>query len=142
MTRIKKCPNQPRILETTSPFLDKPDIIREKIITAVTDSGKEIKYDEKEKPAISNLLAIYGLFSGKKISELEQEYSDKNYSAFKKDLAEVVIKGLSPLQERYKELENDIEQVKAILKSGGEKAREIASQTMKNVRQKIGFLEF
>lgn len=123
-------------------LLDKPDIIREKIITAVTDSGKEIKYDEKEKPAISNLLAIYGLFSGKKISELEQEYSDKNYSAFKKDLAEVVIKGLSPLQERYKELENDIEQVKAILKSGGQKAREIASQTMKNVRQKIGFLEF
>lgn len=122
-------------------LLDSPETIREKIKVAVTDSGSEIKYDEENKPAISNLLTIYSLFSKKPIAELEKEYAGKNYSVFKKDLADVVITGLSPLQEKYKKLENDPEQVKNILKSGAQKAREIAGRTMKEVREKVGFLE-
>ncbi|MCK6462561.1 MAG: tryptophan--tRNA ligase [Candidatus Pacebacteria bacterium] len=122
-------------------LLDSPETIREKIKVAVTDSGSEIKYDEENKPAISNLLTIYSLFSRKPIAELEEEYAGKNYSAFKKDLAEVVITGLSPLQEKYKKLANDPEQVKNILKTGARKAREIAGRTMKEVREKVGFLE-
>lgn len=122
-------------------LLDSPETIREKIRVAVTDSGSEIKYDEQNKPAISNLLAVCSLFSGKKIGELEKEYAGKNYSVFKKDLAEAIVAGLSPFQQKYKELEADPERVKNILREGAERARLIASQTMREVRQKIGFLE-
>lgn len=123
-------------------LLDSPEIIKEKIMSAVTDSGNEIKYDEKEKPAISNLLAVYSLFSAKDISDLENQYAGKNYSFFKKELAEKIIQELSHIQNKYKTLEKDPEKVKAILKSGTEKAKIIANQTMKSVRDKIGFLEF
>ena len=122
-------------------LLDSPETIREKIKVAVTDSGNEIKYDMENKPAISNLLLIYSLFSGKKISELEKEYAGKNYSILKHDLVEVVIEGLSPIQKKYKELETKPDYVKKVLGAGAEKAKIIASQTMAEVRSKIGFLE-
>lgn len=130
-------------------LLDSPETIREKIKVAVTDSGSEIKYDTKNKPAISNLLLIYGLFSGlpaggqgKKISELEKEYESKNYSVFKKNLAEIIIEGLSPIQNKYQELSANPDYVKNVLREGVKKAKKLASQTMKEVRSKIGFLEF
>lgn len=122
-------------------LLDSPEIIRNKVKIAVTDSGNEIKYDEKEKPAISNLLAIHSLFSGKKISELEKEYANKNYSVFKSELAEIIIEGLSPIQKKYKEMSANPDYIKKVLRAGAEKAKTIAGQTMKEVRSKIGFLE-
>lgn len=129
-------------------LLDSPEVIREKIKAAVTDSGNEIKYDEKNKPAISNLLLIHSIFSGlladrqgNKTSELEKEYAGKNYTAFKKDLAEVIISCLSPIQKKYKELEAAPDYVKKILRDGAEKAKKIAAQTMKEAREKIGFLD-
>lgn len=122
-------------------LLDSPETIREKIKSAVTDSGSEIKYDTENKPAISNLLLIYSLFSNKKISELEKEYAGKNYSIFKKDLAEVIIEGLSPIQKKYQKLSANPDYVKNVLREGAEKAKIIAVQTMTEVRSKIGFLE-
>lgn len=122
-------------------LLDSPETIREKIKTAVTDSGSEIKYDIENKPAISNLLLIYSLFSEKKISELEKEYAGKNYSILKKDLAEIIIEGLSPVQKKYQELSANPDYVKKVLRAGAEKAKTIASKTMSEVRSKIGFLE-
>ena len=129
-------------------LLDSPEIIREKIKVAVTDSGNKIKYDAENKPAISNLLLIYSLFSGlpadrqgKSIPILEKEYAGKNYFAFKKDLAEVIIEGLSPIQKKYQELSANPDYVKNVLRAGAEKAKAIASQTIKEVRVKIGFLE-
>jgi len=65
-------------------LLDSPDFIRKKIKSAVTDSGNEIKFDTKNKPAISNLLNIYSLFSNKKIEDIEKEYENKGYGDFKK----------------------------------------------------------
>ena len=122
-------------------LLDSPETIREKIKSAVTDSESEIKYDVENKPAISNLLLIYSLFSKKLISELEKEYEGKNYSVLKKDLAEVVIEGLSPIQKKYQELSVNPDYIKKVLRAGAEKAKIIASQTMTEVREKIGFLE-
>ena len=122
-------------------LLDSPETIKEKIKTAVTDSGSEIKYDTENKPAISNLLLIYSLFSGKPITVLEKEYAGKNYSIFKKELAETIINGLSPIQKKYKELSANPDYVKKVLRQGAEKAKAIASQTIKEVRAKIGFLE-
>ncbi len=121
-------------------LLDSPEIIRKKIKVAVTDSGAEIRYDRKKKLAVSNLLAIYSLFAEKSVEEIEKEYQGKGYGEFKKDLAEVIIEGLAPLQAKYKELEKNPDAVTEILKKGAEKAKESASRTMSDVRQKIGFV--
>jgi len=119
---------------------DAPETIREKIKTAVTDSGREIKYDEENKPAISNLLTIYHLFSGKSINELEKIYSGKGYAEFKKDLAEIIIKGLKPIQEKRKKLEKNPQLIEKILAEGQKKAQKIAKETIKEVKQKMGLI--
>jgi len=121
-------------------LLDIPEEIRKKIKTAVTDSGKEIKYDEKKKPAVSNLLTIYSLFFEKPIKEIEKIYKDKGYAEFKKDLAEIIINKLAPLQKRFKEIENNPSLIKSILESGAKEAKKNASQTMEAVKRKIGFV--
>ena len=104
-------------------LLDSPEIIREKIKSAVTDSENEIKYDAQNKPAVSNLLTIYGLFSGKSLAVLEKEYVNKNYSIFKNDLAEVITNILSPIQNKYKELSANPDYVKKFCAKGAEKAK-------------------
>jgi len=119
-------------------LVDTPDQIRAKIKKAVTDSGKEVKYDEKEKPAISNLLTIYHLLSGKEISALEKEYDGKSYVEFKNDLAEVVVNFLKPFQEKRKEFENDPDKVLKILTDSEEKARVLASSTLQEVKERMG----
>lgn len=119
---------------------DTEEQIREKIKTAVTDSGKEIKFDETNKPAISNLLTIYHLFSEKSISEIEEEYADKGYGDFKAGLADVVVNGLKEFQERRKEFEKNPELVKKILAQGAKKAQKIATETMDEVKMKMGLL--
>ncbi len=119
---------------------DSPNEIREKIKKAVTDSGKEIKFDEKNKPAISNLLTIYSLLSGKEIKNIEKEFEGKTYVEFKNDLAEVIIEFLTPFQKKYNELKINIGGVEKILKESEEKARQEAQKTLNEVKQKIGLL--
>jgi tryptophanyl-tRNA synthetase len=119
---------------------DSPKTIHEKIKTAVTDSGKEVKYDEKNKPAISNLLTIYHLFSGKTITELENKYKNKGYAEFKKDLAEVIIKGLADFQKKRKELEKNPKKVEKILADGAKKAQKTAMATIKEIKNRMGLL--
>ncbi|MFY9461721.1 MAG: tryptophan--tRNA ligase [Candidatus Sungiibacteriota bacterium] len=120
-------------------LLDSPDEIRKKIKIAVTDSGSEIIYDEKKKPAVSNLLAIYSLFSGKDVNSVENAYNGKGYAEFKEELAEVIVQGLAPLQKRFRELENDKTGVTNVLKEGAKTAREISEKTLKEVKEKMGF---
>ncbi|MBI2676877.1 MAG: tryptophan--tRNA ligase [Candidatus Yanofskybacteria bacterium] len=117
---------------------DNPEVVREKIKKAVTDSGKEIKYDEDKKPAISNLLTIYQLLSGRTIEEIEKDYEGKTYADFKNDLAEVVVDFLKPFQKKYSELKNNMDYVDKVLTESEEKARVIASSTLKEIKEKIG----
>ena len=119
---------------------DSPQTIREKIKTAVTDSGREVKYDEKNKPAISNLLTIYHLFSGKTIAELEKKYQGKGYAEFKRDLSEVIIEGLADFQKKRKELEKNPKKVEKILIDGAKKAQKIAQQNIKEIKAKMGLI--
>lgn len=119
-------------------LVDSPDIIREKIKKAVTDSGKEVMFDEKNKPAISNLLTVYQLLSGRSVKEIEKVYEGKSYVEFKNDLAEVVINSLKPFQEKYNELKGNLNSVERILINSEEKARVIADSTLKEVKEKIG----
>lgn len=120
---------------------DKPDIIREKIKAAVTDSEKDVVYDPEKKPAISNLLVIFSEFSGQPLKELERDYSGKSYVEFKTNLAEAVVSGLAPLQQKFRELEQDQDSVLRILREGSAKAAAIASQTLTDVKEQIGFLK-
>ncbi len=117
---------------------DDPDTIRTKIKKAVTDSGKDIKYDEKEKPAIANLLTIYHLLSGRAITDLEKEYAGKTYVQFKEDLAEVIVEFLRPFQEKYTELKKNPDHVQQILRDSEEKARVIAEANLTDIRHKMG----
>lgn len=117
---------------------DDPDTVRGKLKRAVTDSGSEIKFDETEKPAISNLLTIYNLLSDKSIGELEQDYDGENYSKFKADLAEVIVGFLEPLQERRVHYESSPDEVERILSESEDKARTIANETLTDVRKKMG----
>ena len=119
-------------------LIDSPEAIREKIKTAVTDSGKEIKYDKENKAAISNLLTIYRLFSNKPITDIERKYGNKGYAEFKKDLAEVIIKELADFQKKRKRLEKNPKQVEKILADGAKKAQKIATATMKEIKTKMG----
>ncbi len=117
---------------------DSPDEIRRKFRSATTDSGKEIKFDEKGKPGVSNLLTIYSLLSDKKIADLEMQYHGKNYSEFKSDLAEVVVNFLKPFQDKRKEFENDPKHVLQILERSEERCRKLAQETLDEVKQKMG----
>ncbi|MDH4358798.1 MAG: tryptophan--tRNA ligase [Candidatus Berkelbacteria bacterium] len=116
---------------------DEPDVIRDKIKRAVTDSGSEIKA-ASDKPAISNLLTIFSGISGKSIAELEQEFEGKNYSEFKSDLAEAVVRFLTPIQKKYNELMSEPEKLREILNAGAKKLEPIAKKTLIEVKSKIG----
>lgn len=118
-------------------LLDSPNKIREKIKKAVTDSGREIR-KSLQKPAISNLLNIYSLASGKKISKIEKEFEDKGYQEFKEKLAEVLINFLLPLQQRIIKIEQDQGYIKKVLDDGKFRAEKITKEMMKKVKSKIG----
>jgi tryptophanyl-tRNA synthetase len=120
-------------------LFDTPEEIEMKIMRAVTDLGKEIKYDPAKKPGISNLLKIYSIFSEKPIKELEKKYKGKGYEEFKKDLTKILIKKLEVFRKKKRELEKREVYLKEILKKGAERAEKIAKFTMKEVKEKIGF---
>lgn len=128
--------------ESASAFvsmLDEPGVIRKKISRAVTDSGREVRYDPDEKAAISNLMTIYSLCADKSLEEIAQQYDGKGYGPFKKDLAEVVVATLEPIQQRYRELLTD-GHLEDILAQGAERAAAKCADTMKAVKERFGFL--
>lgn len=121
-------------------LFEEPEAIKKKMMTAVTDSGKQIKYDSKRKPGLTNLLTIYSLFSGKSVKELEKKFKNSTYEKFKKSLAELLINKLEPLRRKRKELLAREVYVKEILEQGRKRAEIIAQSTMKEVRQKMGLV--
>lgn len=119
-------------------LFEEPESIRKKIMSAVTDTGKEIKYNPKTKPGISNLMTIYGLFSDKNVKELEKEFKGKNYAFFKNSLAGLLINSLEPFRKKRKELLARKIYIDEILKIGAKKAQNIAESTMQEVLKKTG----
>lgn len=119
---------------------DSPEEMREKIKSAVTDSGREVKYDPKSKPAVSSLLSIYKAFSRKSIKDIEKKYKGKGYADFKKDLAEIVVNYFKSFQKKKRELEKDQNKIRDILRSGAKKARPVAEKTMLEARRRIGLI--
>ena len=119
-------------------LFEKPEIIRKKIMKAVTDTEKTIKYNPIKKPGISNLLTIYSAFKEITIKEAENEMKGKNYAEFKKTVAELVINQLEPLRRKRIELESREIYVREILKVGAKRAKIIAQSTMIEVRKNMG----
>jgi len=119
-------------------LLDTPEVTLKKFKSSVTDNGKEIKFDEKLKPGISNLLTIHSALSGKSISDLESEFSGKGYGDFKAAVAEVVIAKLEPISKRTNELMDDPAELSRVLNNGAQKASEVASTTLKAAYSAIG----
>ncbi|HEX5566417.1 MAG TPA: tryptophan--tRNA ligase [Streptomyces sp.] len=124
----------------TVSLLDEPKTSAKKIRSAVTDTGTEIRYDEKEKPGISNLLVIYSTLTGTGIPELEQQYAGKGYGALKTDLAEVVAAWVAPFRERTQQYLDDPETLDSVLAKGAEKARAVAAETLAQTYDKVGFV--
>ncbi len=123
-------------------MLDDPKVSAKKIRSAVTDSGSEIRFDETEKPGISNLLTIFSALSGRSIEQLEKEYDGRGYGDLKKDLADAVVDFVTPFRDRTLELLDDRTQLDEVLRSGAERARDVAERTLADVYDRVGFVPF
>jgi tryptophanyl-tRNA synthetase len=118
-------------------LLDDPEVIRGKIKRAVTDSGSQIK-SGSDKPALTNLLTIFSECTSRSVEQIESEFSGKGYGEFKAGLAEAVIQKLTPIQQKYRELEKNSGELEAILTQGAERARAIAEKKLSEVNAIVG----
>lgn len=119
-------------------LFEEPEEIQKKIMSSVTDVGKQIKYDLAKKPGISNLLTIYSLFSDQDIKAIEKRFKGKGYAELKKSLAQLLIEKLEPFRRKKKELETREVYVKEILEQGKRKAQTLAQSTIQEARVKMG----
>ncbi|WMM23708.1 tryptophan--tRNA ligase [Tissierella sp. MB52-C2] len=120
-------------------ILDNKDAIRRKIKRAVTDSLGVVAYND-EQIGLKNLLDIYSIFSKEEIPNIVSRYEGQGYGKFKEDLAEVVVEGLSPIQEKYDYLISNKDHLEKIYKAGAEKAEYQAMKILRKVYKKVGFI--
>ncbi len=118
-------------------MMDTPEMIKKKISRAVTDTQGGVTVG-KDKPAITNLITIYHLFSGDSIKDIEKRYEGKGYKEFKEDLAEVLVAFLTPFQKRFNEYMDDPAELITILQNGSDRARAQAEPMMKKVKDAVG----
>jgi tryptophanyl-tRNA synthetase len=122
-------------------LVDEPDEIRLTVRHAVTDSGREIVFsDDPEKAGVNNLLEIYQLLSGQGRAAVEQHFAGKGYGDLKKEVGEQVVEGLAPIRQRYHELLDDPAELDRILARGADRAREVATPKMDEIKKKVGFI--
>jgi tryptophanyl-tRNA synthetase len=121
-------------------ILDTPEVNAKKIKSAVTDAGREIKFDEKEKPGVSNLLTIHSALSGQSISQLENHFAGKGYGDLKGEVADVVVEYLKPIREKTLELLADESHLLEMLSAGAAKAQKVASTTLGKTYSNLGLV--
>jgi tryptophanyl-tRNA synthetase len=121
-------------------LLADPKVNAKKIRSAVTDTEREIRFDEQNKPGVSNLLRVYAALGERTIPELERDYEGKGYGDLKKDLAELVTETFTPFKERTEQILADEGKLDAILAEGADKARAVAAVTLAEVYDRIGFV--
>jgi tryptophanyl-tRNA synthetase len=120
-------------------LLDAPDVVRRKINTAVTDSGSEIRQDAS-KPGISNLIKLYAAVSGEGVESIQNRYAGKGYAEFKRNLAELIIDFMHPIQARYTAMAADQAMLAEVLQRGALNARERSERTLSRVYRAVGFI--
>jgi tryptophanyl-tRNA synthetase len=121
-------------------LMDPPSALRKKVRSAVTDAGREVRYDQAGKPGISNLLDIAAALGGQPIAELERQYEGRGYGDFKKELAEQVVAFVEPVQAATRELLDDPAELDRLLALGADRARTVAAETLGRVYDGVGFL--
>jgi tryptophanyl-tRNA synthetase len=122
-------------------LMDTPEANTKKIKSAATDAGREVKFDEKEKPGISNLLTIHSSLSGTSIADLEKQFDGKGYGDFKGEVAEVVVEYLRPIRAKALELLEDEKHLIDLLHEGADKARVVASSTLQDTYKNLGLVK-
>jgi tryptophanyl-tRNA synthetase len=121
-------------------LLDEPSVNAKKIRSAVTDTGREVRYDPVAKPGVSNLLSLLSALGGRDVAQLQEDYVGRGYGELKTDLAEVFSDWVGPFRAKTLELVEDTERLEDLLRSGAEKARVVAGATLVDVHDKIGFV--
>ncbi len=144
--RIKNLQEPERQMSTTAGseqgvvrLVDPPDVVRRKFKSAVTDSGREVRYDPEGKAGISNLIEIMAVATGDSIPEIEARYDGQGYGAFKEDVGEAVVSLLVPIQERFRALREDEAEPYRLLGLGAEKARAASAPTLDAMYERMGF---
>jgi tryptophanyl-tRNA synthetase len=121
-------------------LLEEPKKAAKKIRSAVTDTGREVVYDTENKPGVSNLLSIYSALTGRSVPDLEAAYDGKGYGDLKKDLGEVVVDFVTPVQAAVRSYLDDPAELDKLLAKGAERARAVASRTLAQTYERVGFL--
>jgi tryptophanyl-tRNA synthetase len=144
--RIKNLQEPERLMSTTrgAPqgvvrMVDPPDVVRKKFRSAVTDSGREVRFDPEGKPGISNLIEILSVATGRAVADIESAYDGQGYGRFKEDVGEAVVELLQPYQRRYQELRADEAELRRMLALGAEKARDASAPTLEAMYERMGF---
>ena len=132
----KSDPNQASTVYIT----DRPEEIRKKIMSSVTDSGAEVRAGD-DKPGVTNLLTIMSACTGRSLDVLQSEFVGKGYGDFKKAVADAVVATLDPVRLRYDDLIKDREALNKVFKAGAEQAQAVAFKTLSKVNRKVGFVE-
>ena len=121
-------------------LLEDPKRSAKKVRSAVTDTGREVVFDAENKAGVSNLLTIYSALTDRSIADLEAAYEGKGYGDLKKELGEVLVEWVTPIQARVQSYLDDVAELDKVLASGAARAREVASKTLAKVYERIGFL--
>ncbi|MDP8910471.1 MAG: tryptophan--tRNA ligase, partial [Actinomycetota bacterium] len=117
---------------------DPPEVIRKKLKSAVTDSGRDVRR-APDKPGISNLIELMSAATGEPMEAIEDRYDGQGYGPFKADVAEAVIELLRPVRERYEELRTEPAELQRMLARGAEKARAACEPTLEAMYERMGF---
>ena len=120
-------------------LLDENKAAEKKIKSAVTDSDGEVRFDELNKPGVSNLLALQKAINNTSIASLESEYAGRGYGDLKKETSEVVLSVIEPIRTRVNELLIDPAELESLMNKGAQKARDAAEPTLNLVYDRIGF---
>ncbi|MBM3682623.1 MAG: tryptophan--tRNA ligase [Actinobacteria bacterium] len=121
-------------------ILDEPDVVMKKFKTALTDSGKEIKYDPVNKPGVSNLLGIIKAITSEEMSLIESQFVNKGYGDLKTYTGELVVeKIIKPFREKTLSLLGNEKELSTLMTQGAQKAEKVAANTLRNVYEKVGF---
>jgi tryptophanyl-tRNA synthetase len=121
-------------------LLDEPDVVRRKLKSAVTDSGREVRR-APEKAGVTNLIDIMSVATGETPEQIEARYDGQGYGPFKEDVAEAVVSLLAPIQDRYRSLRGDPIELRHLLSRGAEKARNASAPTLQQMYERMGFVK-
>jgi tryptophanyl-tRNA synthetase len=121
-------------------LLDEPKVIEKRVKSAVTDSGRDVVADPENKPGVTNLMTILSALTGQSLEQIEHDFAGRGYGDLKKAVASAVLDVAAPFQNRVRELLDDRAELDALLARGAAKARDVASRTLANVYERVGFL--